>query len=92
MFSSSADGTAFWQPVSVSRRFRTILERHGLEHVTLYSLRHQAATVMIDAGIDPKTVSERLGNSVTTVLTTYTRARTAADRAAADLMGSIYDT
>jgi len=24
--------------------------------------------------------------------TTYTRARTAADRAAADLMGSIYDT
>jgi len=29
---------------------------------------------------------------VTTVLTTYTRVRTAADRAAADLMGSIYDT
>jgi len=54
-------------------------------------LRHQAATVMIDAGIDAKTVSERLGNSVATVLTTYTRARTAADRAAADLMGSIYD-
>jgi len=47
---------------------------------------------MTDAGIDAKTVSERLGNSVTTVLTTYTRARTAADRAAADLMGSIYDT
>ncbi len=92
VFSSSADGRVFWQPVSVSRRFRTILERHGLEHVTLYSLRHQAATVMIDAGIDAKTVSERLGNSVTTVLTTYTRARTAADRAAADLMGSIYDT
>jgi hypothetical protein len=45
---------------------------------------------MIDAGVDAKTVSERLGNSVTTVLTTYTRARTA-DRAAADLMGSIYD-
>jgi len=92
LFSSSADGTAFWQPASVSRRFRTILHRHGLEHVTLYSLRHQAATVMIDAGIDAKTVSERLGNWVTTVLTTYTRARTAADRAAADLMGSIYDT
>ncbi|MEO5679885.1 MAG: tyrosine-type recombinase/integrase [Acidimicrobiales bacterium] len=91
LFSSSADGTVFWQPASVSRRFRTILHRHGLEHVTLYSLRHQAATVMIDAGIDAKTVSERLGNSVTTVLTTYTRARTAADRAAADLMGSIYD-
>jgi len=91
LFSSSADGSVFWQPVSVSRRFRTILHRHGLEHVTLYSLRHQAATVMIDAGIDAKTVSERLGNSVTTVLTTYTRARTAADRAAADLMGSLYD-
>lgn len=92
VFSNDPAGGVFWQPASVSRRFRTILRRHSLEHVTLYSLRHQAATVMIDSGVDPKTVSERLGNSVATVLTTYTRARTAADRAAADLMGSMYDT
>ena len=91
MFSYEPDCSAFWQPMVVSRRFRSILEREGMAQVTLYSLRHQAATVMIDAGVDAKTVSERLGNSVTTVLTTYTRARTAADRAAADLMGSIYD-
>ena len=58
--------------------------------MTLYSLRHQAATTMIDNGIDARTVSERLGNSVATVLGTYTRARTAADRNAAELMGRLY--
>jgi integrase len=92
IFSSTPRGTGYWQPPSVARRLRTVLRQHGLTEVTLYSLRHQAATVMIDAGVDAKTVSERLGNSVTTVLTTYTRARTAADRAAADLMGSLYDS
>jgi integrase len=92
IFSNSPTGDAFWQPHLVSRRFRTLLDRNKLPPVTLYSLRHQAATVMIDAGVDAKTVSERLGNSVTTVLSTYTRARTAADRAAADLMGSLYET
>ena len=90
IFSNAPDGSVFWMPQLVSRRFRSLLDRHRLPPFTLYSLRHQAATVMIDAGVDAKTVSERLGNSVTTVLSTYTRARTAADRAAADLMGSLY--
>lgn len=47
---------------------------------------------MIDRGVDPKTVSERLGNSVATVLTTYTRARSKADIEASNLMGGIYDS
>ena len=58
--------------------------------MTLYSLRHQAATTMIDQGVDAKTVSERLGNSVATVLGTYTRARSAADREAAEMLGRLY--
>jgi integrase len=86
------DGTGFWRPDSTSRRFRKLRIDHGLEDVTLYSLRHQAATTMIDSGVDTKTVSERLGNSVATVLGTYTRARTKADREAADLLGRLYAT
>jgi integrase len=90
VFSDTIDGSGFWRPDSTSRRFRTLCDDHGLDRVTLYSLRHQAATTMIDTGVDAKTVSERLGNSVVTVLGTYTRARTAADRKAADLMGRLY--
>jgi len=90
VFSDTIDGSGFWRPDSTSRRFRMLRTDHGLHEVTLYSLRHQAATTMIDNGIDAKTVSERLGNSVATVLGTYTRARTAADRNAAELLGRLY--
>jgi len=77
-------------PDSTSRRFLKLRRDGGLDNVTLYSLRHQAATTMIDNGVDAKTVSERLGNSVATVLGTYTRARTEADREAAELLGRLY--
>ncbi len=90
VFSDTIDGSGFWRPDSTSRRFRKLRDDHGFDNVTLYSLRHQAATTMIDNGIDARTVSERLGNSVATVLGTYTRARTTADRNAADLMGRLY--
>ncbi len=91
LFSDAADGASFWRPDSTSRRFRAIRDKAGLPGVPLYGLRHQAATALIDAGVDPKTVSERLGNSVSTVLGTYTRARASADRSAANLMGSLLD-
>ncbi len=68
-------GSLCWRPDSTSRRFREFRQANGLEDVPLYGLRHQAATAMIDASIDAKTVSERLGDSVATVLGTYTRAR-----------------
>ncbi|MDQ1423797.1 MAG: integrase, partial [Acidimicrobiaceae bacterium] len=71
VFSDTVDGTGFWRPDSTSRRFRKLRMDHELDDVTLYSLRHQAATTMIDSGVDAKTVSERLGNSVATVLGTY---------------------
>ena len=90
VFSDTVDGSGFWRPDSTSRRFRKLRVEHGLDDVTLYSLRHQAATTMIDNGVDAKTVSERLGNSVATVLGTYTRARTEADRDAAELLGRLY--
>ena len=90
-YKRSADGLGYWRPDSASRRFRSLADRAGAKGFTLYSVRHQAATTMIDAGIDAKTVSDRLGNSVATVLSTYTRARSEADRAAAEIMGSALD-
>jgi integrase len=91
IFSDTPDGSAPWRPDSTSRRFRTARDKAGLDGVTLYSIRHQTATALIDSGVDPKTVSDRLGNSVATVLGTYTRARSAADRSAADLIGGLLD-
>lgn len=91
VFAAEPGGVMFWRPDRASRSVRTWLVRAGLPHVPLYSLCHQAATTMIDRGVDAKTVSERLGNSVATVLTTYTRPRSKADLGAANRMGGIYD-
>ena len=91
IFASSVDGRSFWRPDVVSRRFRYFREKAGMGAVPLYALRHQAATTMIDAGVDAKTASDRLGNSVATILSTYTRGRTEADVAAANLLGNLYD-
>ncbi len=61
-------GTAL-NPPNVTRAFKKILEKAKLRtSIRLYDLRHTTATLLLQAGINPKVVSERLGHS-TVVLT-----------------------
>ena len=47
-------------------------DKTGLPHLTLHGLRHVHATLMLEAGIHPKVVSERLGHSTVGItLDTY---------------------
>lgn len=74
---------------SVRRMFMKCLERAGLEHVKLHSLRHASASFMIAAGVDIATVSKRLGHSkVSTTLDMYTAAMPKKDQEAANVMES----
>lgn len=59
---------------NLSRRsFRAILHRAGIEkRITLYSLRHTCATLLLMSGVNPKVVADRLGHaSVTMTLDIY---------------------
>jgi integrase len=76
-------------PADVTKHFNALVEATDLPPVRLHDLRHGAATVALEAGVDIKVVQEELGHS-TSVLTrdTYTSvsprlAREAADRTAA---------
>ena len=51
------------RPTSVTRAFRRIAESLDLQGVRLHDLRHAHATLMLQQGIHPKIVSERLGHS-----------------------------
>ena len=65
------DGTPL-DPSTVSHAFANITCRAGLLHVCLHDLRHTHATLMLEAGVHPKAVSERLGHSsISTTLDTY---------------------
>lgn len=58
----SAAGKPF-EPDSVSRAFKRACIRAGLPEMHLHDLRHTAITYMLEAGVNPRTVSEISGHS-----------------------------
>lgn len=72
-------------PDTVSKWFSQFIIRKGFPHVTLHSLRHTNASLMIAEGVDICTVSKRLGHSNTsTTLNIYTHAMSSRDIEAAE--------
>ena len=69
-------------------RFKLILKKHGLpENLTVHSLRHTAASLMIANGTDVATVAGILGHSqVSTTLDIYTHAFDKNKRAASEAL------
>lgn len=67
------------------RYFKKFCERTGMRYVTNHSWRHLNATLLINSGIDVKTVQSCLGHSVaTTTLNLYCHTFQAAQAAAMD--------
>lgn len=89
VFASDPEAQRGWYPDSISRRFNRLCQRADVTGIRLHDLRHFAATQMIAAGIDPRTVAGRLGHSPTTLLGRYSHFLPAADRAAAAELGRI---
>ena len=59
-------------PEKVSKAFSEIAKSAGLEGVRLHDLRHTHASLMLQAGVHPKIVSERLGHaSISITMDTY---------------------
>lgn len=79
------DGTSFMRPDTVSRAFSRMRDRLGLpKECHFHSLRHTHATWCLAAGVDLKTLSERLGHAdEATTLHTYAHAMKGRDQAAA---------
>lgn len=51
-------------PPNVTRAFKRVLKNAGIRtSIRLYDLRHTTATLLLQAGVNPKIVSERLGHS-----------------------------
>jgi len=86
------DGTAL-SPDYVSKRFKRLSEQAGLPQIRLHDLRHTHATHLLEAGVHPKVVQERLGHAtISMTLDTYSHAvpgmgRDAAAKVAALVLG-----
>lgn len=78
-------------PDTVSDWFKKFLKRHNLPNISIHSLRHTNATLMIANGVPIKTVSSRLGHSnISTTGNIYTHAIRSADEAAAQTLQNIF--
>ncbi|MFO0448604.1 MAG: tyrosine-type recombinase/integrase [Pseudomonadota bacterium] len=90
VFATDPLGHVAPRPDSMSRRFSRLRDELGLGHVRPHDLRHFVATQLLAAGVDPRTVSGRLGHSRTsTTLDIYAAFVPARDRDAADLLGRL---
>lgn len=86
----TADGSLA-RPSDVSRRFRAVCARLGLPRwARFHALRHTHATQLLLAGVDMRTVQERLGHAdVATTLRHYGHVLPGRDAAAASAMEGI---
>lgn len=77
-------------PSTLNTWLKKFLKNTDLPHITVHSLRHTNATLLIAGGVDIRTVSKRLGHSQTsTTLNIYTHAIQSADAMAAETIGDI---
>jgi integrase len=78
-------------PDTITARFNRLVDRAGLPHIRLHDVRHRYATVSLDAGVNPKIVSERIGHaSLAFTLQTYTHRSEGRDRDAANTVASLF--
>ena len=77
-------------PDTISSWFRKFVKKYDLPDISIHSLRHTAATMLLMNGLPVKAVSSRLGhaNAVTTSAI-YSHALQSADEKAAEIMDDI---
>ena len=89
MFPSPVTGGMYY-PDTVNSLHEKILKGAGLKHIRLHDMRHTAATMMLQNGVDIKTVSGMLGHyDAGFTLRTYTHTTNRQQAEAADMMGSL---
>lgn len=83
----------YMSPSTLSWQYSRLRVALSLDPLTTFhSLRHTHATMLLTAGVDIRTVSERLGHAqVSTTLETYAHVMAGRDQRAADMFGELLE-
>lgn len=83
------DGKGY-RPDSITQKWRRFIISNNLKDIRFHDLRHSCATAMIEAGIDPKTVQQRMGHAdISVTMNIYAHCTKTMDEKAAELMDNI---
>ena len=75
---------------TIWKAWHTMLQRMGITGIRFHDIRHTMATLMLQAGIHPKIVQERLGHaSIATTLDLYSHVSPGLQQAAAGKMDDL---
>lgn len=91
LFARGPDGSVPWWPDTLTSKWRTLADAHGLTGVRFHDVRHAVATTLLSSGIDPKTAADRLGNDPALMLRVYSHAVKALDQESANLLARALD-
>jgi integrase len=90
VFTFEPTGRTPMKPDSLGQAFRRLCDKEGIEGMSLHTLRHFSASVLVASGRDVRTIAGRLGHSdATTTLRVYSHMIEGRDRDAADFLGSL---
>ena len=77
-------------PDTITRRFNRMVDQAGAPHIRLHDVRHTYATLALDAGVDIKIVSDRIGHAGIDVTgRIYGHRSQGHDREAAEMMARL---
>lgn len=86
-FPSDLPGGRPYSGTLVANRWRALLARYDLPYLRPHDLRHLNATLLLEAGVHPKVVQERLGHAnVSVTLDVYSHVTPTLGKAAAELL------
>jgi len=72
-----------YNPSSIKNWWQRFIKRHNLKYINIHALRHTSATLLINEGVHPKIISERLGHAdIKTTMNVYGHALRQADELA----------
>lgn len=75
-----------------ARHHRAMCDRAGVPYTSPHGMRHAAATLLLEAGVDVKVVADTLGHSTTTTTRDiYQHTSERLQRTAADTLGALLD-
>jgi integrase len=78
------------RPEYATRHFQALAKQSGLRVIRLHDLRHANASLALEAGVEMKVVSERLGHSqISVTADLYTHVSDPVGRAAADKIAGV---
>ncbi|MBQ3054801.1 MAG: site-specific integrase [Oscillospiraceae bacterium] len=80
------DGKGYY-PDAITRKWSRFVKQKNLKKIRFHDLRHSCATAMIEAGIDPKTVQQRMGHAdISVTMNIYAHCTKTMDTRAAEAM------